>query len=95
MTNRNDEIAARLARASAVTQLDPVKPKPDGRTLSTHRSRANILIDPESASTKRIAWAFGCAKKDSDEERALYNLLVERIEKLRAEREQHEQTEKP
>ena len=51
------------------------------------RGVAKILIDPDSASTKRIAWAFGCAKKDSDEEAALYKLLCDRVAKLRAERE--------
>lgn len=39
-----------------------------------------------TASIKRIAWAFGCAKKDSDEERDLYRLLLERIAELRAKR---------
>lgn len=39
-----------------------------------------------SASIKRIAWAFGCAKKDSDGERELYQLLLERTAELRAKR---------
>jgi len=39
-----------------------------------------------SASIKRIAWAFGCAKKDSDGERELYRLLLERTAELQAER---------
>lgn len=47
---------------------------------------AAILVDPDTASTKRLAWAFGCAKKDSDEEIALYKILRERFEKLIAER---------
>jgi len=38
------------------------------------------------ASIKRIAWAFGCAKKDSDEEAALYRLLLERCDGLLASR---------
>lgn len=51
------------------------------------RGVAKILVEPESASLKRIAWAFGCAKKDSEEEAALYRLLVERVAAVRAARE--------
>lgn len=49
-------------------------------------TQAGILSNPDAASTKRIAWAFGCAKKDSDEERALYRVLRERFAKVLAER---------
>lgn len=35
---------------------------------------------------KRIAWAFGCAKKDSIEETALYRLLLAKVEAIREER---------
>ncbi len=54
--------------------------------LVASKSISSIIVDPASASTKRIAWAFGCAKKDSDEEIALYRVLVERIEELRSKR---------
>lgn len=50
------------------------------------RQVASILTEPDKVSTKRLAWAFGCAKKDSDEERALYKLLRERMVQLAAER---------
>jgi len=53
--------------------------------MVSSRTKASILVNPESASTKRLAWAFACAKKDSDEEIALYRLLVERFAKLAAE----------
>lgn len=37
-----------------------------------------ILADPGAASLKRIAWAFGCAAKGSDDERRLEEILLER-----------------
>lgn len=52
-----------------------------------NRTSASIIVDPSQASTKRIAWAFGCARKDSDEEMALYRILVERVAELRKGRE--------
>ena len=37
---------------------------------------AGVLLEPiENVSLKRVAWAFGCAKKGSDEERQLLALL--------------------
>jgi hypothetical protein len=46
-----------------------------------------IFADPDGASLKRIAWAFGCAKKGSDEEIALFRILRERFERLETERD--------
>jgi hypothetical protein len=43
---------------------------------------ASILSDPDMSSVKRIAWAYGCSKRDSYEERMLYEALVERIRKV-------------
>lgn len=43
---------------------------------------ATVLINPESASLKRVAWAFGCAKKGSDEERALLEILLAKVRAL-------------
>ena len=40
---------------------------------------ANAADNAESVSTKRLAWAYGCAKKGSVEEETLYRLLVERV----------------
>lgn len=40
-----------------------------------NRTRAHVLLDPKSSSLKRIAWAFGCARKGSDEERQLEAVL--------------------
>ena len=48
------------------------------------RHTASVLTaDLDTVSVKRLAWAFGCAKRDSEEESALYRLLVEKISKLK------------
>ena len=36
----------------------------------------SILASPDAASLKRVAWAYGCAKRDSDEERQLRDILL-------------------
>ena len=43
---------------------------------------ANIFADPDQVSLKRVAWAYGCSKKDSDEERELLKILIERMRTL-------------
>lgn len=44
------------------------------------KQAALLLSKPLSEiSPKRLAWAFGCAKKDSDEEVVLYRMLVEKL----------------
>lgn len=40
-----------------------------------------VVANMRDVPIKRLAWAFGCAKKNSDEEAALYRLLVEKIQK--------------
>lgn len=45
-----------------------------GRTL------ANIVLHPDQASLKRIAWAYGCSKKGSEEERQLHEILAARLQ---------------
>lgn len=52
-------------------------------------TQAGILTNPDAHSVKRIAWAFGCARKGSDEEAALYRVLRERFAKMAAERGEH------
>lgn len=42
--------------------------------------------DLSSLSIKRLAWAFGCARPDSEAESKLYRALVEKILKARGER---------
>lgn len=43
------------------------------------KQTADIMSRPLSESSlKRIAWAFGCAKKGTDEETALRALLIEK-----------------
>lgn len=48
------------------------------RGLNEGASVAGVLRDSK-ASLKRIAWAYGCAKKDSPTEDALYTLLLDRV----------------
>jgi hypothetical protein len=43
---------------------------------------ATVFADPNGASIKRVAWAFGCAKKDSDEEVKLYRILLEKVAQI-------------
>lgn len=44
------------------------------------RQAATILcMDPSQVSVKRLAWAFGCAPKGSDEEIALYRALIAKV----------------
>ena len=45
------------------------------------RTLANVLVHPEQASLKRIAWAYGCAKKGSAKEAQLELILIDRITK--------------
>jgi hypothetical protein len=48
--------------------------------VSVSRNTASIIADPDSASLKRIAWAFGCAKHGSDEEMQLRAILIAKIQ---------------
>lgn len=41
------------------------------------RAIAQTIINPTS-SLKRLAWAFGCSPKGSDEERQLRDLLLDK-----------------
>jgi hypothetical protein len=43
------------------------------------RTSAAVLAAPEAASMRRLAWAFACAKKDSDEEIALFRVLIAQV----------------
>jgi len=40
---------------------------------------ARAVVAADAASLKRLAWAYGCARKGSDEERQLEILLRDRI----------------
>ncbi len=51
----------------------------DSQSKSVTKAAFNVLVAPASASLKRIAWAFGCAKKGSDEERQLEAILRDRL----------------
>ena len=39
----------------------------------------NIFADPDAASTKLVAWAYGAIRKDSDEEARLLALLKAKL----------------
>ena len=41
-----------------------------------------ILRDPSRTSLKRLAWAYGVARKGSDEERAILDILLARIARV-------------
>lgn len=41
---------------------------------------ALLGFDLETATLKRIAWAYGCAEKGSDDEKRWLAVLVERIQ---------------
>lgn len=40
----------------------------------------NIFADPDAASLKRVAWAYGCSRKGSEEEERLLALLRTKLE---------------
>lgn len=48
--------------------------------MTNAEEKALININPNTASLKRIAWAYGCSKKGSDEEKQLLAVLVARIQ---------------
>lgn len=68
--------------ASSPRAADPdgalVNTEPMQRVSVSHDTAASVIEDPDRASLKRIAWAYGCAKKGSDEERMLRTILLER-----------------
>jgi hypothetical protein len=43
---------------------------------ATHRQ---IFSNPDAASTKLVAWAYGCIRKDSEEEAQLLDLLKKKL----------------
>lgn len=45
-----------------------------------------LCTDLDAVSIKRIAWAFGCAKRDSEEESELYRMLLAKVERIQAQR---------
>lgn len=46
--------------------------------MSTQQSIARTIVDADTCSFKRLAWAFGCAPKGSSEEAQLEMLLLKR-----------------
>jgi hypothetical protein len=54
------------------------------RVSVSHDTAASIIEKPDASSLKRIAWAYGCAKKESDEERILRDILIDRVMRERA-----------
>lgn len=47
--------------------------------MKSIRLRVAVILNPSSASLKRLAWAFGTARKGSPEESELERILVERL----------------
>jgi hypothetical protein len=45
--------------------------------MTDDRSSPQLALG--NSSIKRIAWAFGCAKRDSEEEAKLYRLLLSKV----------------
>lgn len=45
-----------------------------------------LTADLDSVGVKRLAWAFGCSKKDSEEEAELYRRLVEKLDRIKGQR---------
>jgi hypothetical protein len=39
----------------------------------------NIFSDPDAASLKRVAWAYGCIRAGSDDEARLLGLLRQKL----------------
>lgn len=61
----------------------------EGKTRAVGVQRttsAEVAANTKSMTIKRLAWAFGCAAKDSETELTLYRALVERILNARKER---------
>lgn len=50
--------------------------------MATSTAIFSIITNPDQASLKRLAWAFGCAKKGSTEEAQLERLLIDRVASL-------------
>lgn len=48
-------------------------------TMSLDRTVKSIIENPDGCSLKRIAWAFGCSRKGSEEERKLEEIIKSRI----------------
>ncbi len=44
----------------------------------------NILADPDKASLKRVAWAYGCIRAGSKEEEKLLDILKSRLSNVPA-----------
>lgn len=44
-----------------------------------NKTLSEIATNPDACSLKRAAWAYGCAKKGSDIEAALLDVLVRKV----------------
>ncbi len=54
-------------------------PRADQPASPLNNTLLSILVDPTAASLKRLAWAYGCARKGSDVEARLLEILVDRV----------------
>ena len=76
-SNKGDEAPTKPSKAP------PKPPKPDkgdedlGNVVGA-AARA-ILADPSTATTKRVAWAYGCIRPGTEEEGQLLTILKSRL----------------
>ena len=52
------------------------------RVMVSTDTQAEILVNPDKASLKRVAWCYGCARKGSDVERELLRILLTKVRAL-------------
>jgi hypothetical protein len=71
-------------RAYSVADYDEEDDVTLEKIAVSHDTAASIIEKPDVSSLKRLAWAYGCAKKESDEERILRDILIDRVMRERA-----------
>lgn len=83
--NAKGEAHRHCVRAARFTPLQPSEQGAPGPVpLSLRSPIEQTLRDAEESTVKRIAWAFGCAKKGSDLERQLHDALLVAVEREKA-----------
>jgi hypothetical protein len=87
----SDEVAAKLAGMDARIGIERVDAMIERKLLRSIGAKINsdphpavmrIADDPDRASFKRLAWAYGCAGAGSAEESKLRQALTERVRSL-------------
>jgi hypothetical protein len=74
-----------LERQRGVYAADDARAERPAPKALDHTAVARVVvdavIDPESVSLKRAAWAYGCAKKGSPEETRLLEVLLAAVKR--------------